>query len=66
MENEIYQLLTDGVAIVGTLGALTFLLPAQYAKYFNIIGKIASVIKYGLEALEKTNGGLSFKRSKKV
>lgn len=53
VEQEVIAFLQELVIIVGSLGALTFLLPPKIAKYFNIVGKIASIIGLGLDQLEK-------------
>jgi hypothetical protein len=55
MESEVISLLQDIVVVVGSLGALTFLLPPQLAKYFNVIGKVAEIIGLGLKKAEEKN-----------
>ena len=52
MEQQVIEFLQEAIVVIGSLGALTFLLPPQIAKYFNIIGKIASIIAIGLKQME--------------
>ena len=52
MEQQVIEFLQESIVVIGSLGALTFLLPPQIAKYFNIIGKIASIIAIGLKQME--------------
>jgi fumarate reductase subunit C len=53
MEEQVIEFLQESIVVIGSLGALTFLLPPQIAKYFNIIGKIASIIAIGLKQMEQ-------------
>mgnify|MGYP003960591217 CR=1 FL=1 len=53
MEQQVIEFLQEAIVVIGSLGALTFLLPPQIAKYFNIIGKIASIIAIGLKQMEQ-------------
>lgn len=55
MESEVIALLQEIVVVVGSLGALTFLLPPTFAKYFNVVGKVAEIIGLGLKKAEEKN-----------
>jgi hypothetical protein len=61
MEERIINLLQDFIVIVGGLASIVFLLPQKYAQYFNVVSKVATILKLGFEALERTPSGFKVK-----